>query len=107
MPNSNKSEEHVKIAAIAAIVLILVLVAVVTIADRDPDVLLRWATSTLVPLLPLIFVYRQAQQVEKKTDEQTETLNKIEHQTNGKLDARLDKMKTDIIDEIKGENGHE
>lgn len=104
---SNKSDEHIKIALIGVIALVLVLVTVITFVDRDPDVLLRWATNTLTPIVGIVFLYQKTRKVEDKTDEQTETLNKIEHQTNGKLDARLDKMKADIITEIKGEGGHE
>lgn len=102
----NSSDDGVKIALIGLTALCFILVTVITITDRDPDIMMRFAVSTLAPLLGVVFVYRKTNDIESKTDQQTELLEKVESQTNGKLDAKFAALHDKLNEISDKENNH-
>ena len=92
----DKNDEHVRLLLVFFIIVATSLLAMLVMFNKNPDAFIRYL-FTIIPLAVGIgAVSRQAESVRKrvdqmtdKTDAQTEMLENVQHQTNGRLDAQF------------------
>lgn len=108
---SDKNDEHVRMLLVFFIMVATSLLAMLVMFNKNPDAFIRYL-FTIIPLaIGIGVVSRQAEGVRKrvdemtdKTDAQTELMENVQDQTNGKLDAKfaaLNEKINEVREEIK------